>query len=289
MLLRFWGTRGSIPVPGNSTIKYGGNTPCVEIRSGDGQLIILDAGSGIRELGKQILQNKQQNSIHIFISHYHWDHIQGIPFFMPLYEKGKNITFYGEGCCGHKVKEILANQMTSNYFPINLDETGAASRFVDIDTNSVYRIGGVTVETRRANHSAPTIIFKITEGDKKLVYMTDNELNTRNSLNGSSTSEILEKYKDLVEFCSDSDYLIHDSMYDEVSVLSKKGWGHTGNLTLAYFSILSKVKNLVLFHYNPDYCDEKIDDLLKETISVLNSENSAINCVASKEGMCIEL
>jgi len=104
MLLKFWGTRGSIPVPGNKTLIYGGNTPCVEIRNKDKNLIILDAGSGLRELGKQIAQNGIEDSIHIFISHYHWDHIQGIPFFIPLYEKGNNITFYGEGSSGKKVK-----------------------------------------------------------------------------------------------------------------------------------------------------------------------------------------
>ncbi|MDR3625689.1 MAG: MBL fold metallo-hydrolase [Ignavibacteriaceae bacterium] len=289
MFLRFWGTRGSIPVPGKSTLKYGGNTPCVELRTSDNQLIILDAGSGLRELGKSLVQNGGDKSIHIFISHYHWDHIQGIPFFMPLYEKGKDITFYGEGCSNKKVKEILGYQMTANYFPINLDEAGSKTKFIEIKTDSVYQIGNVKVETRRANHSSPTISYKFTEGNKKIVYMTDNELHAHDSQDDISGVKILDKYKELVEFCSDCDYLIHDSMYDEISVLNKKGWGHTGNITLAYFSILAKVKNLVLFHYNPDYCDEKIDDLLKETLSVLNSENSTINCVASKEGMCIEL
>jgi phosphoribosyl 1,2-cyclic phosphodiesterase len=289
MFLKFWGTRGSIPVPGSSTIKYGGNTPCVEVRTSDNKLLILDAGSGIRELGKHVSQNGYEKSIHIFISHYHWDHIQGIPFFMPLYEKGNEITFYGEGCSGKKVKEILAYQMASNYFPINIDEVGANTNFVEIKTNSVYQIGSVKVETHRANHSSPTITFKFTEGIKKVVYMTDNELHLNDSNHEYSAVEILEKDKELVDFCSGCDYLIHDSMYDEKSILGKKGWGHTGNITLAYFSILAKVKNLVLFHYNPDYSDEKIDMLLKETLSVLNNENSTINCVASKEGMCIEL
>ncbi|MGD1006736.1 MAG: MBL fold metallo-hydrolase [Ignavibacteriaceae bacterium] len=289
MFLKFWGTRGSIPVPGNSTIKYGGNTPCVEVRNNEKKLIVLDAGSGLRELGKHIAQNGHEDSIHIFISHYHWDHIQGIPFFMPLYEKSNTITFYGEEFNGKKVKELLGHQMALNYFPINIDEVGAKTSFVEIKTNSVYQIGDVKVETRRANHSSPTITFKFTEGKKKIVYMTDNELHLRDSPHEYSAMEILEKNKELVEFCSGCDYLIHDSMYDEISVLGKRGWGHTGNITLAYFSILSKVKNLVLFHYNPDYSDEKIDALLKETLSVLNSENSGINCIASKEGMCIEL
>jgi len=289
MYLKFWGTRGSIPVPGDRTIRYGGNTPCVELRTNDNQLIILDAGSGLRELGRELSQNGAPQSIHIFISHYHWDHIQGIPFFMPLYTKGNNITFYGEGCSGKRVKEILGYQMASNYFPINIDEVTAQTNFVEIKTDSVYQIGNVKVETHRANHSSPTISFKFTEGDKKVVYMPDNELLLKDSKLANSASEILDNNNGLIDFCLGSDYLIHDSMYDENSILGKKGWGHSGNITLAYLSILSKVKNLVLFHYNPDYNDEKIDALLKETLFVLNSENSAINCVASKEGMCIEL
>ncbi len=289
MLLKFWGTRGSIPVPGNKTLIYGGNTPCVEIKNKDKNLIILDAGSGLRELGKQIAQNRIEDSIHIFISHYHWDHIQGIPFFIPLYEKGNNITFYGEGSSGKKVKEMLSQQMTSTYFPINIDEVASKTNFVEIKTNSIYQIGNIRVETRRANHPSPTISFKLTECNKNFVYMTDNELYIKNSTQGYSQKEILNKNKELIDFCSGCDYLIHDSMYDEISVLGKKGWGHSGNITLAHFSLLAKVKNLVLFHYNPDYCDEKIESLLKEILSVLNSENSGINCVASKEGMCIEL
>jgi phosphoribosyl 1,2-cyclic phosphodiesterase len=289
MYLKFWGTRGSIPVPGDRTIRYGGNTPCVEVRTNDNELIILDAGSGLRELGRELSKNGGPQSIHIFISHYHWDHIQGIPFFMPLYTKGNIITFYGEGCSGKRVKEILGYQMASNYFPINIDEVTAQTNFVEIKTDSVYKIGNIKVETHRANHSSPTISFKFTEGDKKVVYMPDNELLLKDSKLANSSSEILENNNGLIDFCLGSDYLIHDSMYDENSVLGKKGWGHSGNITLAYFSILSKVKNLVLFHYNPDYNDEKIDALLKETLFVLNSENSAINCVASKEGMCIEL
>ena len=181
MLLKFWGTRGSIPVPGNKTLIYGGNTPCVEIKNKDKNLIILDAGSGLRELGKQIAQNRIEDSIHIFISHYHWDHIQGIPFFIPLYEKGNNITFYGEGSSGKKVKEMLSQQMTSTYFPINIDEVASKTNFVEIKTNSIYQIGNIRVETRRANHPSPTISFKLTECNKNFVYMTDNELYIKDS------------------------------------------------------------------------------------------------------------
>ncbi len=288
MYIKFWGTRGSIPVPGNNTLKYGGNTPCVELRTSNNKLIVLDAGSGLRELGKHLSKNGYEDSINILVSHYHWDHIQGIPFFLPLYDKRNKITFFGETSNGEKIKNILDSQMTSNYFPINLNEICANTSFQEVTVNNSYEINGVKVETLRANHSSPTITYKITDGDKCLVYMTDNELKLNDTNNEHNISEIVELNKELVDFCSGCDYLIHDSMYDEISILGKKGWGHTGNVTLAHFSILSKVKNLILFHYNPDYTDDKIDKLLEETVSIVKSKNAELNCIASKEGMCIE-
>lgn len=291
MYIKFWGTRGSIPVPGHSTLKYGGNTPCVELRTSNNRLIILDAGSGIRELGKFLDSNGYADPIDIFVSHYHWDHIQGIPFFLPLYDKKNKITFFGETSNGEKVKSILQNQMTANYFPINLNEICANTTFEEIKINSSYQIDGIKIETLRANHSSPTVTYKFIDGDKSIVYMTDNELklnDTSDKIDERKISELVEMNKDLINFCAGCDYLIHDSMYDEISILGKKGWGHTGNVTLTYFSILAKVKNLILFHYNPDYTDEKIDNLLEKTINIAKGERAELNCIASKEGMSIE-
>ncbi len=261
MYIKFWGTRGSIPVPGSSTLKYGGNTPCVELRTSKNQLIILDAGSGIRELGKYLSNNGYNNSIDIIVSHYHWDHIQGIPFFLPLYDKKNKITFYGETSNGEKIKSILQHQMTANYFPINLNEICANTTFEEININNSYNIGGIKVETLRANHSSPTVTYKFIDGDKSIVYMTDNELKLKDSIDLSDADNlhtILEMNKELIEFCKGCDYLIHDSMYDEISILGKKGWGHTGNVTLTYFSILAKVKNLILFHYKGQSCNSAL-------------------------------
>ena len=291
MYIKFWGTRGSIPVPGNNTLKYGGNTPCVELRTSKNRLMILDAGSGIREFGKYLDNNGYEDSIDIFVSHYHWDHIQGIPFFLPLYDTKNKITFFGETSNGEKIETILQNQMRANYFPINLNEICANTAFEEITINSSYNIDGIKVETLRANHSSPTVTYKFIEGNKSIVYMTDNELKLNekdNNITESTVSDIVEMNKDLIEFCYGCDYLIHDSMYDEVAILGKKGWGHTGNVTLTYFSILAKVKNLVLFHYNPDYTDEKIDNLLEKTITIAKGEGAELNCIASREGMCIE-
>ncbi len=286
MYFRFWGTRGSIPVPGSTTIKYGGNTPCIELRTEKNNLIILDAGSGLREFGKVLAKTGKDKKIDIFVSHYHWDHIQGIPFFLPLYKEGNEITFYGETSDGKRVEQILSDQMAFNYFPIKIGEMSAHTAFKEINPDCTYKLDNLKIETFRANHSSPTISFKITEGNRCLVYMTDNELKLKDS-GHNTAADILELNRDMVNFVSGCDYLIHDSMYDESSVITKKGWGHSCNVTLAYFSILAKVKNIILFHYNPDFTDAKIDEQLKDTLAVFMKEKSSINCIASHEGLSI--
>ncbi len=284
MFFKFWGTRGSIPVPGNSTLKYGGNTPCVELRSKSGSLVVLDAGSGIRELGKKLVNGNAVNTIEILLSHYHWDHIQGLPFFLPLFDKKYKIVFHGEPSQNGGINNVLSSQLKPDFFPIGAGQLPAEILFSDIYPEKKYDIGGFTIDTFRANHSSPTIAYKISEGEKSLVYMTDNELllNYENKIH--EPNEIKSLNGELVEFCKDCDYLIHDSMYDEISIPHKKGWGHSGNLTLAMFGMLAGVKNLILFHYNPDYTDSKIDELLQETKTFLKNNGSQMECFAAGEG-----
>jgi phosphoribosyl 1,2-cyclic phosphodiesterase len=287
MVLKFWGTRGSIPVPGSSTLKYGGNTPCVELRTEENKLLILDAGSGIRELGKDLQKKGFDNNINILISHYHWDHIQGVPFFLPLYKEGVKVCFWGESCQGESIHKILSNQMTDNYFPIKLNELNANIEYFSLKTNDSFELDGLKIDTLRAKHSSPTVTYKIRENGKCIVYLTDNELEIESAAEGNTFASIKNLNRELIEFCRGCDYLIHDSMYDEAAMLLKKGWGHTGNVTLALFAIIAEVKNLVLFHYNPDYSDDKIDELLNQTKVVMKERSANINCIAAQEGMKI--
>ena len=287
MHLKFWGTRGSIPVPGKNTLKYGGNTPCVELRSSDNKIIVLDAGSGLRELGIDLAKkNNIEEEINVFLSHYHWDHIQGIPFFLPLYEKNRKVIFHGLTINGEDVSDVLNNQMKNNYFPIKIDDVNADVGYKKVEFNSSYKINGMTLNTFKANHSTPTLALRISEGNQCFVYMTDNELNFDER---GSIESIKELNKDLIEFCLGCDYLIHDTMYDEKQVLNKKGWGHSSNILLANFSILAKVKKLILFHYNPDYTDDKIEQMLRETKNIFDKGNHQIECIAAEEGLEIKL
>jgi phosphoribosyl 1,2-cyclic phosphodiesterase len=285
MNIKFWGTRGSIPVPGESTIRYGGNTPCVEIRTKDDSLIILDAGSGIRELGNQLISNKDLSEINIFLTHYHWDHIQGIPFFTPIYKPDYKINFYGIRDNGRSVEELLKRQMEHAYFPIKLDEINKNLSYCEITSNSTYEIKGLTIETFLTNHPSKTVTLKITEGDRSFVYMTDNEINLEGKDDMQTNDELRNHNLSLINFCAGADYLLHDAMYDEEEVFRKKGWGHSSNKSLARFAALAGIKNLILFHYSPEYNDEKIDQIISETQMVLDTLEVGIKCIGSKEGL----
>lgn len=289
MRLKFWGTRGSIPVPGSSTLKYGGNTPCVEIRSDDNNLLILDGGSGLRELGNYLNKRDPQKELDILISHYHWDHIQGIPFFLPLYNPEVHVKFYGIPSNGLNIKKILNEQMMPNNFPLAIEEFPAKVEYHDIKPNQTYTFKDIKVETLMLNHPSPTLTFKITNNENNIIYMSDNELYINYSRKKQDYEDLQTRNQRLIEFCKDCDYLIHDAMYDEDTVMNKEGWGHSGNNSVALFSIMSNIKNLVLFHYNPDYSDKKIDDLLEQTQKTIRNYKSEIKCFGAKEGQEIIL
>ena len=287
MYLKFWGTRGSIPVPGSNTLKYGGNTPCIELRSDDNELFIFDAGTGIRDLGKSLINEKYDQKIRIFLSHFHWDHIQGIPFFQPLYEEKREIVFLGESKYEKSIEDLLSGQMNSYYFPMDLKDVASKISFEKIESNKNYNFGNFEIQTLSANHSSSTLAFKINSVNKSVVYMPDNELKPGNFSEDNIMEMICAENQGFIDFCSGADYLIHDSFYDESALKLKKGWGHSDNITLAYFSLLSKVKNLVLFHYNPEYNDRKIEEIVNYINNIFSKEKSKISCIAAFEGLRI--
>jgi phosphoribosyl 1,2-cyclic phosphodiesterase len=183
----------------------------------------------------------------------------------------------------------MKQQMLPNNFPISLEEFKAELHFKEINKNIAYNINGLKVETFILNHPSPTLTFKITEGNASFIYMTDNELNIDHTQERQDDSYLRSLNQDLIAFCKNCDYFLHDSMYDEDSMCNKKGWGHSSNVSLAQFSIMANIKNLILFHYNPDYDDSKIDCILTETKLFLEKQNSKIKCIASKEGLEIKI
>jgi len=288
MKIKFWGTRGSVPVPGKGTIKYGGNTPCIQISDGD-DFIILDAGTGIRELGNELLQDTNCNDIHILISHTHWDHIQGLPFFSPIYTDQCKLNIYAESKFGSSIDKIFEKQWDPNYFPVTAEIFKEKVSYEVIGTLSNMVINGFTISSVHTHHSEGTLAFRIERDGKSVVYMTDNEIyyDAQNKL--PTFEDILEKNREQIDFISDADILIHDVMYQHEDYGAKIGWGHSNNYSASIFATLGKIKKFLLFHYDPDYSDRKIEDIEDETKNYLKELNSSVECAAAFDGMEVEL
>lgn len=271
MKIKLWGTRGSIPVSGEQYLKYGGNTPCVEVRFNDNNILIIDAGTGIRELGESLAEEHFSKEIYMVITHSHWDHIQGFPFFKPIYFETTEIKIRGCLSTNKKLKEILANQMEKTYFPVPLDSLASKINFKD-ECISEWNIGSASIEGIEVNHPTRCYALKITEDNKSFVFMTDNEL-------GQKVPKT--DYKKLVKFINNADYLIHDTMYFDEEMSEKRGWGHSSVREAAKLAIDANVKNLGLYHHEPTRTDEQVDEMEVECKQFLKENGSKTVCFAT--------
>ena len=279
MKIRFWGTRGSIPSPGESTLKYGGNTPCVEVRLSNEELLVFDAGTGIRELGNFLLNKRNNWQGHIFLSHPHWDHIQGLPFFRPAYIPGNEFIILGAAHPQVSLEKIIADQMETIYFPINVHYFSADVSFKSLGEGS-YKIGGAQIDTMFINHPGLALSYKINWGNSSMVYMTDNELGMANGGN---------LRKRIVEFVSQANVLIHDAQYDDDEYKIKRGWGHSTWSQALQLAMEARVERLVLFHHDPDHDDQKIDTFLAACQQEAKNNGASLEIIAAQEGMEILL
>jgi phosphoribosyl 1,2-cyclic phosphodiesterase len=290
MKARFWGVRGSLPVPGKNTVKYGGNTSCLQIVSKNGEEIIVDAGTGIYNLGKKLKAAKYTETIHLFLTHFHWDHIQGMPFFAPFFDSHFDVKIYYYEVNGVGGRDVLDSQLNPKFFPITWSVFSSKVEFVRVNDLDEIIIDGIRIEKTLTHHSSGTVSYKFTEDDKTLVFMTDNELYCRKEEMHPTLVSICDLNSDLLAFAHNADALIHDTQYFEHHFSEKLGWGHSNNAAVAYFAHGAKVKNLYLYHYDPDHSDNLVDKLYEETRRILTEElNSEINLFASREGMEFEL
>lgn len=275
MKLRFWGTRGSIPSPGANTVKYGGNTTCVELRLKDGTLIIFDAGTGIRNFGSEVLKENRNLHINLFLTHSHWDHIQGFPFFKPAYSENAQIDIYGCPPTYNKLKDILTNQMESRYFPVNFNELKAKINFKPINEGS-HPIGDATFSFIENNHPGSAYGFKVIEDNKQFIFITDNELLP---LNGQAT-----KWSSFIKFCEGADILIHDAQYLDDELTNNIGFGHSSYEQALRLASEANVKHLIFFHHNPSRKDNEIDEIITHMQSKIQSEKFPLVISAAMEG-----
>jgi len=256
MLIKFWGVRGSIPTPGSFTEKYGGNTSCIEILCND-TLIIIDAGTGLRELGENLAENKKLKTAHIFISHTHWDHIQGFPFFMPAYHKDFELKIYGRTNSNKSLKRIFSSQMNTEYFPVPLNYLSAKLDFIEIKAKQKLTINNINIETFPLNHPGGNTSYKFTFKDKIVVYASDHEPFK------SDWENTTPQDKALIEFFKNSNLLIIDSQYTTKEYQIKKGFGHSPIDYAISLACKARVENVILFHHDPSHTDAFLDGMLE--------------------------
>ena len=292
MNIRFWGTRGSIPSPGKLTVKYGGNTSCVEVRAGK-HILIFDAGTGIRDLGNHLLKEfkSQPVTLYLFISHTHWDHIQGFPFFMPAYNNNFQIIVYGPPARDKSLKDLFKFQMDSEYFPVPLG--GLNAQIVMQEVREPFRIGELQVTSFYMNHPAMTLAYKIFDGEKTFIYATDNEP-YRYTLHAARKDPLSSQYgaeldQKFIEFISGADFIVCDAQYTLEEYKSKVGWGHSPIESIVEFAIKGNVKQLALYHHDPTHSDIVVDAIIKHAQQLFSTQKSTVKCFGACEGMEIKL
>ncbi len=285
MRIRFWGTRGSLAKPGPDTVRYGGNTSCVEVRAADGTLIVLDCGTGAHGLG-QALQapGERPRHGHLLISHTHWDHIQGFPFFGPLFVPDTEWDVYAPRGLSRSIEATLSGQMQYAYFPITLGQLGATIRYHDIDEGT-FEAGGVRVIARYMNHPTVTLGYRLEADGVALVYATDHEPHSRHYTAGLVHPEDQRH----VEFLSGADLLIHDSQYTEAEYPAKMTWGHCPASQAVDFAVAAGARWLALFHHDPGRDDDGVDRLVEACRARARAVGTPLDVFAAAEGQVVEL
>lgn len=279
MIIHCWGARGSIPVAGKEYLRFGGETTCVEIRGNNGDLIVIDAGTGIRKLGNKLV-NTDPCSINLLFTHAHWDHLSGFPFFKPVYRKESVISVRGPAVTQDSIRNIVSKTMSPPYFPIELEDISANISFASIN-NDRFSIGSFNISTIPLNHTNQGVGYKIEEDGKIFVFLTDNELTHPHP--GGQTCE------EYTKFSEGADVLYHDAEYTPGDYKHTKGWGHTVYLDTLDLAMKAGVKKLGLFHHNQDRTDDDIDLILDDCGRIISERSSGIDCFAVATGTEIEI
>ncbi|GIX46562.1 MAG: MBL fold metallo-hydrolase [Candidatus Tectimicrobiota bacterium] len=284
MQITFWGTRGSIAAPGPHTLRYGGNTSCVEVRLDDGTLVIFDAGTGIRPLGNALQAQGQPVRAYLFLSHVHWDHIQGLPFFAPAYAAGTELWILGPEGDGQSLEQIICDQMRSPYYPVPMGALAATIRFVPLRHGSTFALPEATVTAARINHPGHTLAYRLSAGNKSLVYATDNE-----PFGPQAASHHLPQPAPLTELARAADVLIQDAMYTPEEYPQHVGWGHSTYLDALHLARDASVQHLFLYHHDPEHSDAQIDTIVAHCRAWLAQQGAAFTCQAAAEGLQLRL
>lgn len=289
--LKFWGTRGSIAVPGPRTLRYGGNTTCVEVRADD-EIIVLDAGSGIRPLGIA-LENEfkaQPIKLSLLITHAHWDHIQGLPFFKPAYDPKNEIRILGFDGMGASFHQILAEPMKAPFFPIAMRELSGKIEIKKL-TEMDFALGNVQVRARFVNHPGVCAGYRLSGGAGSIAFVPDHEpydfLHSakRNDLSPEEAKKIAaDEHAGLVEFLRGSDILILDAQYTDKEYETHVGWGHGSISSAISLALDAEVHRLLLFHHDPNHDDAFVDEMAESARELVVKSGRPLEVAAAQEG-----
>ncbi|MDH3628447.1 MAG: MBL fold metallo-hydrolase [Acidobacteriota bacterium] len=271
--LKCWGARGTVPTPSADRLAYGGNTACLAVQLGENDYLILDCGSGLRGLGNVLAAEPADRArrFHIFLSHYHFDHIEGLPLFPPLYNANSTFSIYGMDSCGRSVKEILESLVSPPYFPVTLSDTPSNISYRAVGESPI-KIGDLTVRSLPLNHPDGCMAFRIECDGRQIVYATDHE-------HGVEATD-----KALIEFARGADYLIYDATYQPTEYEElRRGWGHSTWYAAVQTALVAQIGSLVLFHHHPDHTDEDLDAVLRV------AQEEFPNTIVAREGLELPL
>ena len=289
MRIQFWGTRGSIAKPGPTTTRYGGNTSCVEIRSDSGTLIVVDCGTGGHSLGHQLMDQRKKNAPvngHMLISHTHWDHIQGIPFFAPMFVQENTWNIYGPKGLSQNLRSTLAGQMDHSYFPIALDQFASTNHYHDL-VEGAFSIDDIQITSRYLNHPALTLGYRFEVDGASVAYCCDHEPHSAAFASGELLITGVDRR--YAEFVEGADLVIHDAQYTALEYAAKVGWGHSTAEYAVRVCRDAGVKRLLLTHHDPLRDDAAIDRIVSGIRERLRDDKVNLKVDAAAEGMAVEL
>lgn len=276
MKITFWGTRGSIASPGADTVIYGGNTTCVEVTLSSGRTIIVDAGTGMRTLGDALLAREQPLDMHLLMTHVHWDHLMGFPFFGPLFRESCRIVLDGSRRGLGGLKGIFASKHVDGTWPIGFEHLKAHIEPRHELVNGNLVLDGATVKAHPLQHPQGGMGFKFIEDRAVLVFLTDNELR-EDGWQGSC-------FSDFVGFCRNADLLVHDCQYLPEEMGVRRGWGHSDVDSVARLAVEADVRRLVLFHHDPWRTDDAVTQMVARCDDTVKGYNAAVTVDAAREG-----
>ncbi len=279
MRLTFYGVRGSIPAPGPHTAKYGGNTACVHVELKNGKHVVLDAGTGIRDLGEKIADT--QEPIYILQTHSHWDHIQGFPFFLPVHQSNRKIYIFSSAVETNARLCSMLDQLDGVNFPVKAEDLPSVVEWVLDDIEAACERHGIQVSLKPLNHPAGGSAYRIEEDGVSCVYATDNEL--------VPPGKPRTSFEEWVNYCREADVLIHDAQYLDSEMPHKHGWGHSAVSQVWQLALSAQVKTLVLFHHDPLRTDSELDEIQVQSEAFFRAHKAQTRVLCSWEGLVIEI